>query len=75
MTEGIPGWSFSLIDAEVVGCDPVSQTPPQRCVYPDVYSHTFNASLTYSCPTILSYPHYYKVGLPLRPDVSCGSRW
>ena len=57
--QGVKSWVFSLTDTEISGCNFTNFT--DRCAYPDVYSHTFNATLTYSCPTLLSYPHFYKV--------------
>ena len=32
-----------------------------RCVYPDAYSGTWNASLTYGFPTLITLPHFYLV--------------
>lgn len=56
--QGVTAWYFSIEDGEFRGCNDLNTT--SRCAYPDVFSHTFNATLTYACPTLLSYPHFYK---------------
>ena len=62
--QGVSAWSFGLVDDQLQGCT-VGNTSNPRCVYPDAFAHTFNASLTYACPTLLSLPHYYKANPPL----------
>jgi hypothetical protein len=57
--QGVSAWSFGLVEEQLLGCS-TGNAADLRCIYPDVYSHTFNASLTYACPTLLSLPHYYK---------------
>lgn len=58
-TQGISVWTFRIVDAMLRGCS--NSSPEERCIYPDQYNGTFNASLTYACPTVLSFPHFYKV--------------
>ena len=64
--QGVSAWSFGLVDDQLQGCTVGNASNP-RCVYPDVFAHTFNASLTYACPTLLSLPHFYKAS----PNLLC----
>ena len=57
--QGVSAWSFGLGDDQLRGCT-VGNASNARCVYTDAFAHTFNASLTYACPTLLSLPHFYK---------------
>lgn len=58
--QGVKAWFFGLASPEVAGCN--GSAPSERCAYPDSIGFTFNASLTYNCPTLLSLPHFYRVG-------------
>lgn len=60
--QGVSAWQFGLIDSEVEACNVSEAANSERCAYPDVFTAAFNASLTYNCPTIITYPHFYKVG-------------
>lgn len=65
--QGVKAWFFGLVGPEVAGCN--GSSPSERCAYPDSVGYTFNASLTYNCPTLLSLPHYYRVSRKAHPVV------
>jgi len=62
INQGVSAWSFGLVEEQMQGCT-VGNAANPRCVYPDVFTYTFNATLTYSCPSLLSLPHFYKASL------------
>lgn len=59
---GISLRRYELTPEALASC---SNSPPpdlaHRCVYPDAYSGTWNASLTYGFPTLITLPHFYLV--------------
>ena len=46
-------------------------SPAGRCAYPDAIQGTFNQSLTYESPTIITLPHYYQVHATHTPAGYC----
>ena len=64
--KGIKVLRYELAPGAMASCSSVSFLDPyQRCIYPDMYIGSWNVSLTYASPTIITLPHFYKV--PLSP--------
>ena len=60
--KGITAMKFGLAPRALASCSASPATDPaQRCIYPDAYSGTWNVSLTYASPTLITLPHYLQV--------------
>jgi CD36 family len=44
-----------------------------RCAYPSNIHGTWNASLTYGCPTLMTLPHFYRANSELAEAVNAAS--
>lgn len=66
--KGIKAMRFGLAPQTLASCtaSPASD-PAQRCIYPDAYNGTWNVSLIYASPTLITLPHFLQV----RPAYSC----
>ena len=63
---GIALEQYALAPEALASC--AASTEPdlaQRCVYPDAYAGTWNATYTYGCDTLISLPNFYLVQSPL----------
>ena len=60
--KGVDSDQWGIAGASLAACGDES-ADPERCSYPDSIAGTFNQSLTYQCPTLLSLPHFLQVTL------------
>ena len=58
--KGVVSDQWGLAPASLAACGD-QQAEATRCSYPDSIAGTFNQSLTYQCPTLLSLPHFLQV--------------
>ena len=60
--KGMKAMRFGLASQALASCSasPASD-PAQRCIYPDAYNGTWNVSLTYASPTLITLPHFLQV--------------
>ena len=58
--KGVASDQWGLAPASLAACGD-RQAEATRCSYPDSIAGTFNQSLTYQCPTLLSLPHFLQV--------------
>ncbi|KAK9814422.1 hypothetical protein WJX72_005728 [[Myrmecia] bisecta] len=57
--KGISTMEFGLAPEAYAACNSSQPQAGDRCAYPDVYQGSWNASLTYACPTLLTLAHFY----------------
>ncbi|KAK9917273.1 hypothetical protein WJX75_002617 [Coccomyxa subellipsoidea] len=72
--KGIRAMRFGLAPQTLASCtaSPASD-PAQRCIYPDAYNGTWNVSLTYASPTLITLPHFLQADESLA--ASTGARF
>ena len=58
--KGVISDQWGISPASLAACGD-QQADETRCSYPDSIAGTFNQSLTYQCPTLLSLPHFLQV--------------